>query len=95
MPLIPTRLACSCSMQPAQSLKTGRIVGIEVLIRWPGRAKPIRPDDIISFAEQTELITEAEDCVIVQTTIDMCHSLGYQVVAVFRQVSRLSIKIES
>ena len=29
----------------------------------------------------TELNTEAEDRVIVQTTIDMCHSLGYQVVA--------------
>lgn len=29
----------------------------------------------------TEITTEAEDRVIVQTTIDMCHSLGYQVVA--------------
>ena len=29
----------------------------------------------------TDLATEAEDRVIVQTTIDMCHSLGYQVVA--------------
>ena len=29
----------------------------------------------------TELTTEAEDRVIVQTTIEMCHSLDYQVVA--------------
>ena len=43
-------------MQPKQSLKTGRIVGVEVLIRWPGRAKPIRADEIITLAEQTGLI---------------------------------------
>lgn len=43
-------------MQPKQSLKTGRIVGLEALIRWPGRANPIRPDEIISLAEQTGLI---------------------------------------
>jgi EAL domain-containing protein (putative c-di-GMP-specific phosphodiesterase class I) len=29
----------------------------------------------------TDLATEAEDRVIVQTTIDMCQSLGYHVVA--------------
>ncbi|KAA1175577.1 EAL domain-containing protein [Marinobacter salinexigens] len=29
----------------------------------------------------TDLATQSEDRVIVQTTIDMCHSLGYQVVA--------------
>jgi EAL domain-containing protein (putative c-di-GMP-specific phosphodiesterase class I)/GGDEF domain-containing protein len=43
-------------MQPKQSLKTNRIVGVEVLIRWPGRAKPIRADEIVSLAEQTGLI---------------------------------------
>ncbi len=43
-------------MQPKQSLKTNRIVGVEVLIRWPGRATPIRPDEIIQLAEQTGLI---------------------------------------
>ncbi|WP_421866103.1 EAL domain-containing protein [Marinobacter adhaerens] len=43
-------------MQPKQSLKTGRIVGIEVLIRWPGRATPLRADEIVSLAEQTGLI---------------------------------------
>lgn len=29
----------------------------------------------------TDLVTRAEDRVIVQTTVDMCHSLGYKVVA--------------
>ncbi|MBU2953217.1 EAL domain-containing protein [Marinobacter sp. F3R08] len=43
-------------LQPKQSLKTGRIVGVEALIRWPGRAKPIRADEIVSLAEQTGLI---------------------------------------
>jgi EAL domain-containing protein (putative c-di-GMP-specific phosphodiesterase class I)/GGDEF domain-containing protein len=43
-------------LQPKQSLKTGRIVGIEVLIRWPGRAKPLRADEIVRLAEQTGLI---------------------------------------
>ena len=43
-------------MQPKLSLKTGRIVGIEALIRWPGRSKPIRADEIVSLAEQTGLI---------------------------------------
>jgi len=43
-------------MQPKQSLTTGRIVGVEVLIRWPGREKAIRADEIVSLAEQTGLI---------------------------------------
>lgn len=54
-------------MQPKQSLKTGRIVGVEVLIRWPGRAKPIRADEIVSLAEQTGLIKPLTRWVIEQS----------------------------
>jgi len=43
-------------LQPKLSLKTHTIVGVEALIRWPGRATPIRPDEIIAIAEQTGLI---------------------------------------
>jgi len=43
-------------MQPKQCLKTNRIVGLEALIRWPGRAQPIAADETINLAEQTGLI---------------------------------------
>ncbi len=43
-------------LQPKMSLKTRSIVGLEALIRWPGRKSQIRPDEIIAIAEQTGLI---------------------------------------
>jgi EAL domain-containing protein (putative c-di-GMP-specific phosphodiesterase class I)/GGDEF domain-containing protein len=43
-------------LQPKLSLKSRTIVGVEALIRWPGRNSPIRPDEIIAIAEQTGLI---------------------------------------
>lgn len=43
-------------LQPKLSLKSHTIVGLEALIRWPGRGTPISPDEIISIAEQTGLI---------------------------------------
>ena len=43
-------------LQPKLSLKSRTIVGVEALIRWPGRKTPIKPDEIIAIAEQTGLI---------------------------------------
>jgi len=43
-------------LQPKLSLKSHTIVGLEALIRWPGRKTPIQPDEIIAIAEQTGLI---------------------------------------
>ncbi|TBW58808.1 EAL domain-containing protein [Marinobacter halodurans] len=42
--------------QPKQSLVDERIVGVEALIRWPGRKTPTPADQIIAVAEQTGLI---------------------------------------
>ncbi|AXS83476.1 EAL domain-containing protein [Marinobacter sp. Arc7-DN-1] len=43
-------------MQPKQSLRTNRIVGLEALIRWPGRSQPLRADELVTLAEQSGLI---------------------------------------
>ncbi len=42
--------------QPKMSLRSREIVGMEALIRWPGRAQPLSADQIIAVAEQTGLI---------------------------------------
>ncbi|MEQ5835657.1 EAL domain-containing protein [Marinobacter sp. NFXS9] len=42
--------------QPKQSLTDQSIVGVEALIRWPGRKTPTPADQIIAVAEQTGLI---------------------------------------
>lgn len=43
-------------LQPKLDLRSGRITGLEALIRWPGREQPVRADEIITLAEQTGLI---------------------------------------
>jgi EAL domain-containing protein (putative c-di-GMP-specific phosphodiesterase class I)/GGDEF domain-containing protein len=43
-------------LQPKLSLKTREVVGLEALIRWPGRKKPIPADELIALAEQSGLI---------------------------------------
>ncbi|SFR81640.1 diguanylate cyclase/phosphodiesterase [Marinobacter daqiaonensis] len=42
--------------QPKLSLRDGRMVGVEALIRWPGRQPAIRADQLIQLAEQSGLI---------------------------------------
>lgn len=42
--------------QPKISLKSREIVGMEALIRWPGRGHSLTADQIIAVAEQTGLI---------------------------------------
>ncbi|WP_288353295.1 EAL domain-containing protein [uncultured Marinobacter sp.] len=46
----------SLYLQPKLSLRTREVVGLEALIRWPGRKKPIPADELIALAEQTGLI---------------------------------------
>lgn len=43
-------------LQPKLDCRTGKISGLEALIRWPGRSKPVGADRIIMLAEQTGLI---------------------------------------
>ncbi|WP_298452316.1 EAL domain-containing protein [uncultured Marinobacter sp.] len=43
-------------LQPKLNLRTGRICGMEALIRWPAREQPVPADEIITLAEQTGLI---------------------------------------
>ncbi len=43
-------------LQPKLNLKSGQVTGLEALIRWPGRDRSVRADEIIGLAEQTGLI---------------------------------------
>lgn len=43
-------------LQPKMSLKTGEVVGLEALVRWPDHKNPVPADEIIALAEQTGLI---------------------------------------
>lgn len=42
--------------QPKQCLRRKEIVGVEALIRWPGRQPPVHADQLIALAEQSGLI---------------------------------------
>lgn len=64
--------------QPKLSLKTGKIIGAEALIRWPHPTLGmIPPSDFISLAEETGLIlsigawTLASSCEHIRTWLDM------------------------
>ena len=53
--------------QPQISLKTGRIEGLEALLRWASpRLGELRPDQFIPLAEQTPLINQIGDWVVRQ-----------------------------
>lgn len=42
--------------QPKLDLQHQKVVGVEALIRWPGRSRAVGADEIIAVAEQTGLI---------------------------------------
>ncbi|MFC4259930.1 EAL domain-containing protein [Marinobacter lacisalsi] len=42
--------------QPKRCLKSNEIVGVEALIRWPGRQPAVHADQLIALAEQSGLI---------------------------------------
>jgi len=51
--------------QPQVEIKTGRIIGLEALVRWmrPGHG-PVRPDEFISIAERSGLIISIDRWVL-------------------------------
>ena len=44
--------------QPIVELRSGRTIGFEILARWPRHQKTIGPDQFISIAEESGLITD-------------------------------------
>lgn len=58
--------------QPKQNLTTGKIVGVEALIRWHHDERGwVSPDDFIPLAEETGVITQLTRWVIGQATKDL------------------------
>ncbi|MFA6498799.1 MAG: EAL domain-containing protein [Desulfurivibrionaceae bacterium] len=63
--------------QPKVDLHTGRIVGVEALVRWRrGDGEIINPADFIPMAEDTGLIVEIGDWVLGQACADLGEILG-------------------
>jgi diguanylate cyclase (GGDEF)-like protein len=62
--------------QPKVSPSTGRVYGVEALIRWPHPEHSfIQPDHFIPLAEHTDLIGPLTDWVL-ETAIDQCGRWG-------------------
>ncbi len=63
--------------QPKVDLNTGRVVGVEALVRWRrGDGEIINPADFIPMAEDTGLIVEIGDWVLGQACADLGEILG-------------------
>jgi diguanylate cyclase (GGDEF)-like protein/PAS domain S-box-containing protein len=63
--------------QPKVDLNTGRIAGVEALVRWRrGDGEIINPADFIPMAEDTGLIVEIGDWVLGQACADLGEILG-------------------
>lgn len=56
-------------LQPKLDCRTERVSGLEALIRWPGRSKPVGADKIILLAEQTGLIKPLTRWVLRQSVL--------------------------
>ncbi|WP_375176932.1 EAL domain-containing protein [Marinobacter mobilis] len=56
-------------LQPKLCLKSDEIIGVEALIRWPGRKVPIPADELVVIAEQTGLIKPLTRWVLEQSLV--------------------------
>ncbi|MEP3166925.1 MAG: EAL domain-containing protein [Marinobacter sp.] len=72
-------------LQPKLLLKTGEVVGVEALVRWPDHKNPVPADEIVALAEQTGLIKPLTRWVLEQSLairsrlLEMGHSLDVSV----------------
>ncbi len=53
--------------QPVFHLRTGDVVGLEALVRWPRGGRVMAPGDFIPLAEQTGLIDDIDTIVLAET----------------------------
>jgi EAL domain-containing protein (putative c-di-GMP-specific phosphodiesterase class I) len=74
--------------QPVHDLKTGRLVGVEALVRWahPQRGR-VSPAEFIPIAERTGLIAEIDAWVMQQACEQMCQWQAAGVVLSFVAVN--------
>lgn len=66
--------------QPKQNLHTGRIIGMEALVRWPTPAGMITPAEFIPLAEDTGLINPLGRWILFKAltdTVEASKAVGY------------------
>jgi EAL domain-containing protein (putative c-di-GMP-specific phosphodiesterase class I) len=57
--------------QPITSLKTGRLAGLEALVRWQREGELLLPKDFLSIAESTDLLIPLERWVLRESCMQM------------------------
>jgi len=57
--------------QPITCLKTGRLAGVEALVRWQRMGELLLPSDFLSIAESTDLLVPLERWVLKESCMQM------------------------
>ena len=80
--------------QPEFDLKTGKIVGLEALMRWNAPSGIIPPDEFIPVLEQSGLINDFTEFLLRQTLLDLklVQSMGYPDVTMAVNLSAVQLQ---